>query len=121
MAYTTGIHIAIFYEVGVYKHWALFLDGDTDDKKLIVSITGSSPRCLFAIRKSNPRNDDKLAELIHMCDFPLWSADAIIQAAVDLPVHNQYPGHNSQEYVLEILEDLEDKGLIKGLGPTFIR
>lgn len=56
-----------------------------------------------------------------MCDVPLWRADAIIQAAVDLPVHNQYPGYNSQEYVLELLEDLEEKGLINDLDPTFIR
>lgn len=53
-----------------------------------------------------------------MCDVPLWRADAIIQAAVDLPVHNQYPGYNSQEYVLELLEDLEEKGLINDLYPA---
>ena len=30
------------------------------------------------------------------------------------PIHNQYPGYNCQDYVLELLDDLEGKGIVDG-------
>lgn len=38
--------------------------------------------------------------------------DAIKDAAQNAPIHNEYPGYNCQDYVLDLLDDLEEKGII---------
>lgn len=37
---------------------------------------------------------------------------SIVMAAESAPIYNEYPGYNCQDYVLELLSDLEAKGII---------
>lgn len=39
-------------------------------------------------------------------------ANAIEDAAENMTIHNEAPGYNCQDYVLELLDDLEERGFI---------
>jgi len=80
---------------------------------------GSSTNYRFEMRTStNPARDESetLSELIHLCDVPTAKITAIKEKAQELPIHNEYPGYNCQDYVLELLDELEEdeNGIING-------
>lgn len=109
-----GIYVAIFNEgvnQGIYKHWAIFIDGPT---KTILNALGSSTRYYFDMSTTDPRGSEDLIDLIHMWDVPVSAMESIRMAAENAPIHNEYPGYNCQDYVLELLDDLEGKGIIDG-------
>lgn len=120
MPSTVGLHVAIYKEdEGVYKHWGLFVDGPTQDQKLVFHIEGSSTRFRFDRKLSNARFSKRLLELICLCHVPVGKIGAIDQAAEGAAIHNEYPGYNCQDYVLELLSDLEQKGLIDGNDASY--
>lgn len=45
--------------------------------------------------------------------------DAIEEAAEQAPIHNEYPGYNCQDYILELLDDLEAKRIIDGKDVSY--
>lgn len=114
MSSTAGLHVAIYNDGGVYKHWSLFINGPTDAEQTILHIIGSSTRYRFQMRNSDSRKSASLSELIYLCDVSASKIDVIKEAAEKAPIHNQYPGYNCQDYVLELLDDLEAKRIIDG-------
>lgn len=114
MSSTAGLHVAIYNDGGVYKHWSLFINGPTDAEQIILHVMGSSTRYRFEMRTSDARKSASLSELIHLCDVPVSKIGSIKDAAGKAPIHNQYPGYNCQDYVLELLDDLETKNVIDG-------
>ena len=59
--------------------------------------------------------------MIHLCGVPISNIAAIDRAAEQAPIHNQYPGYNCQDYVLELLDDLEGRNLINGRDANYQR
>jgi hypothetical protein len=115
MSLTAGLYVAIYNESvnqGIYKRWAIFIDGP---RKTILNALGSSTRYYFDMSFSDPRTSPDLIELLHMWDIYVSEIPAIVQAAQNAPIHNQYPGYNCQDYVLELLGDLEQKGFVDGI------
>lgn len=112
MASTARLYVAIYDDGGVYKHWSLFIDGPTDDEKIILHIMGSSTRYRFDKRNSNARESASLVEMVYLCDVQNSKIDAITDAAENATIHNEFPGYNCQDYILELLDDLEEKGII---------
>lgn len=49
-----------------------------------------------------------------MCDVPISKVAAIKETAKNATIHNEFPGYNCQDYVLELLDDLEGKKIING-------
>ncbi|CAG8029917.1 unnamed protein product [Penicillium salamii] len=121
MTSTAGLYVAIYRDEGVYKHWGLFIDGPTENQRLVLHVEGSSTRFRFDRKFSNARSSQRLSELIHLCDVPISNIAAIDQAAEQAPIHNQYPGYNCQDYVLELLDDLETRRLINGMDAMYKR
>lgn len=114
MASTTRLCVAIYDDGGVYKHWSLFIDGPTDAEQTIVHIMGSSTNYRFDKRESNARKSAALSELIYLCDVPNSKTTMIIEVAEKAPIHNEFPGYNCQDYVLDLLDDLEGRRIING-------
>ncbi|GJP97641.1 hypothetical protein CBS147343_6682 [Aspergillus niger] len=113
MPQTSGLHVAIFQNHdGVYKHWGLFLDGPTKLEKTVFQIMGSSTRYYFEKLNSDARESADLLGLVHLCDVANSHANAIEDAAENMTIHNEAPGYNCQDYVLELLDDLEERGFI---------
>lgn len=119
MTSTVGLYVAIYKDEGVYKHWGLFIDGPTENQQIVLHVEGSSTRFRFDRKFSNPRYSTKLYELIHLCSVPISNIAAIDQAAEQAPIHNQYPGYNCQDYVIELLNDLERRRLINGRDANY--
>ena len=88
------------------------MDGPTNTDKIVLQIMGSSTNYRFDPITSDPRESDTLEELIHLCDVPVSKINAIKDTARNAPIHNEYPGYNCQDYVLDLLDDLEEKGII---------
>lgn len=114
MSSTAGIHVAIYNDGGVYKHWSLFVNGPTDAEQTVLHIMGSSTNYRFEMRASDARKSATLSELIYLCDVPIAKVTSIKEAARQAPIHNEYPGYNCQDYVLDLLDDLEGKRIING-------
>ncbi|KAK2813227.1 hypothetical protein FQN50_000905 [Emmonsiellopsis sp. PD_5] len=114
MPSTAGLHVAIHNDGGVYKHWSLFIDGLTDAEKTILHIMGSSTRYRFEMRNSNAHKSVTLSEMVHLCDVDTSMISAVKDAAKSAVIHNEYAGYNCQDYVLELLDDLEEKKIIDG-------
>lgn len=116
MSTTAGLHVAIHEnDSGVYKHWSLFIDGPTDTEKIELNIKGSSTSYYFEMMESsNARESASLLELIHLYDADASTIGVIKDAGRNATIHNEYPGYNCQDYVLELLDELEAKGIIDG-------
>lgn len=109
-----GLYVAISEGEGVFKHWALFIDGPTNQERIVLQVEGSSTRFRFERKISNARTSSELLELIPLCDVPTANIAAIDHAAGEAPIHNEHPGYNCQDYVLELLDEIEARGLVDG-------
>lgn len=119
MPSTSGLHVAIYNDGGVYKHWSLFIDGPTDLEKTILHIMGSSTRYRFEMRNSNARNSASLLELVYLCHVDNSKVNAIKDAARNMTIHNEAPGYNCQDYILELLDELEEKNIVDRRNPSY--
>lgn len=112
MPSTSGLYVAIYEDEGVYKHWSFFFDGPTPEQKIIFQAMGSSTRYRFERLVSNAREAPELIELIHLCDVPSSGFKAIEKTARNTVIHNEFPGFNCQDYVLDLMENLEKEGIV---------
>lgn len=88
------------------------MDGPKDEEKIILHIMGSSTRYWFEMRISDAAASSKISEMVSLCTVPASKIGAIKEAARKAPIHNEYPGYNCQDYVLDLLDDLEAKGIV---------
>lgn len=119
MPSTAGIYVAIYDDGAIYKHWRLFIDGPGDSEKTILHIMGSSTNYRFEMRNSDARKSDGILELIHMCNVKVSDIPAIKEAGKNAVIHNEFPGYNCQDYVLELLDGLETRGIIDGANKEY--
>ncbi|KAM5432815.1 hypothetical protein MferCBS31731_007341 [Microsporum ferrugineum] len=106
------LSVALLADGIAYKHWCLFYEGPTKEEEFIFNIMGSSTRYRYEMQNSNPHDSETLVEMIHLCNVDTSQFDVIKQAAETAIIHNEYPGYNCQDYVLELLDDLEKRGCI---------
>lgn len=121
MSSTSELHIAIYNDGGVYKHWALFIDGPTDPEKIILNIMGSSTRYRFEMRNSNAREEAALLELVYLCHVDNSKINAITDVAQEITIHNEAPGYNCQDYILQLLDELEEKEVLDHGDTSYIQ
>jgi hypothetical protein len=119
MPSTATLHVAIFNDESVYKHWAFFVDGPTNAQKIILNAMGSSTRYYFEMTNTNARDSKILSELVYLCDVDASEIGRIIEAGKNAIIHNEFPGYNCQDYVLELLNDLESKRIIDGADANY--
>ncbi|GIK00058.1 hypothetical protein Aspvir_004073 [Aspergillus viridinutans] len=106
-----GIYVAIFKGGGIYKHWALFIDEPQADETLL-QVKGSDGRFRYEAEKRDARNSQSLVELVYLCDVDVAKANRIRDVARKIPVHNEISGWNCQDYVLDLLNALENDGVL---------
>ncbi|PWY80799.1 hypothetical protein BO94DRAFT_470732 [Aspergillus sclerotioniger CBS 115572] len=114
MSPTSKLYVAIYNAEGIYKHWNIFIDGPTAKEKIILQAMGSSTRYRFDESNYNARESPDLLLLVYLCHVQNSSFGAIRDAAREVVIHNEFPGYNCQDYVLELLDLLEKKGLVDG-------
>ncbi|KAJ6014861.1 hypothetical protein N7540_009452 [Penicillium herquei] len=87
------------------------------NRKLLLYVEGFSKNFRFDRQFADPRDSETFSELIHLCDVPVSHIAPIDQAAEEAEeaeVHNEFAGYNCQDYVLELLDDLEARKLLNG-------
>lgn len=109
-----GLYVAIYNDGGVFKHWSLFVDGPSAEEKVIFHIMGSSQRYRHESRQSNARQSASLLEMVPLCRIETSKLSDIEAAAQNTVIHNEAPGYNCQDYVLELLDTMEEEGIIDG-------
>ncbi|OJD16821.1 hypothetical protein AJ78_03064 [Emergomyces pasteurianus Ep9510] len=113
MPSTAGLNVAIYNDTGVYKHWLLFIDGPTEAEKFILQAMGSSGQYRFEMENLDAHKLLNLSEMVHLCDVDTSEISAITDAAkTAIVIRNEYPGYNCQDYVLDLLDGLEEKNII---------
>ncbi|KAJ5107477.1 hypothetical protein N7456_004152 [Penicillium angulare] len=118
---TAGIYVALYEDDGAYKHWRLFVDGPTQHEKKILQVMGSSQRYYLDPLNIDARDLPQLLEMIHICDVPTAKIESIEKAGAEAVVHNEFPGYNCQDYVLELLDELEARQIINGGDANYKR
>jgi hypothetical protein len=114
MPSTISLYVAIYNDGGVYKHWSLFLDGPKKADKRIFHVMGSDGNFRYDTKNTNARRSQSLLELVYLGEVKASDADRIEDIARRLPVQNNMSGWNCQDYVLDLLEALEEAGIIDG-------
>ncbi|KAL2371052.1 hypothetical protein RJZ57_004516 [Blastomyces gilchristii] len=107
MSSTTELYVAIFDDGGVYKHWGLFIDGPTDAEKILLQILGSSTRYRFEMEISNAH---KSATLLEPSTCVTWTIPK--SARLRTLRKMRLSTTNIRDYVLELLDVLEEKNII---------
>ncbi|KAK2846321.1 hypothetical protein FQN49_005845 [Arthroderma sp. PD_2] len=102
-----SIYAAIFDDGCVFKHWALFVDGPTPSTKLILNTMGSESRFRYEQRTANAREDETLLELHRICDIDASKVPDIAGIAEKVPIRNDIPSWNCQDFVFDVVNALE--------------
>lgn len=111
---TAGLYVTIHKGGGAYKHWRLHIEGPSERENIIYQIMGSSTRYRFETRQENCRQAEDLIEMIFLCDVDVGEIGTIEKLARAAVIHNEAPGYNCQDYVLELLDALEERRVVDG-------
>lgn len=112
---TTTLHVAIYDDIGIFKHWSLFIDGEDEADKTELQVMGSDGWFWFEEKKnSNARDSVTLFELFYLCEVDSTKVNTVKEIARNNPVRNEISGWNCREFVLDVLDDLESEAIIDG-------
>ncbi|PKX97317.1 uncharacterized protein P174DRAFT_501913 [Aspergillus novofumigatus IBT 16806] len=114
------VYVAISDDGGVYKHWALFIDEPGADETWL-NARGSDGRFRYETEKRDVRRDESPVELVYLCDVDVAKANMIRDVARKIPVHNEISGWNCQDYVLDLLDELEERKVIDSEDEVYRR
>ena len=112
MSSTVSIYVAIHDDGGVYKHWGIFIDEPQEAEKLLLHVKGSDGRFRYEPEMKDARRSRSLVELVYLCDVDVAKTSSIKTVASKVPVHNEIRGWNCQDYVLDLLDALEDGAIV---------
>ncbi|KAI1978738.1 hypothetical protein LOZ53_004337 [Ophidiomyces ophidiicola] len=95
--------------MGFFKHWNLFVDGE---EPIAFQALGSDKNFRFDARNLDTRNSRSVVEVLLICDVDASKYDAIKTTAENIPIRNDIPVWNCQDYVLDLLRKLVEEGII---------
>ena len=109
----------VFYRprYGNYRHWALYLQTDTEN--LIFEVTGSHPNFKRNVVKADPRNSQSLVNIIFMDTVSSGDIATVQNVARTTKVDNETVEWDCQEYVLDMLETLEQECVVDDDHETY--
>lgn len=103
-----------FYTSGLYsRHWAVYIEPPYDEDKTVMHATGMRGDLHVECRNSNARKSKSLLELMYLCQVPESQIEDIKDIAEGIPLKNEDPGWGCKNYVMDLLDALEDEGIIE--------
>ncbi|KAF3020005.1 hypothetical protein E8E15_007202 [Penicillium rubens] len=112
MASTVPLKVAIYENPGI-KHWSLFIDAADRDDKTTIQLLGAQQKYFCQVSaRSDSSISNSLIELCSLCEIDASKIDTVKNIAWDTPVRNEESDYSCQDFVLEILDRLEEKGII---------
>lgn len=102
------LYVAFFRPFfGNYQHWALYLDNE--EEQLIFEVTGEHPDFERNVQKSPPDLLDGFLHTLYVGVIDRNDIHAVTQVAETVFVDNETFEWDCQEYVLDILDRLEEE------------
>ncbi|CAG8935744.1 unnamed protein product [Penicillium salamii] len=120
MSSTIPLSVAIYDNPGIL-HWSLYIEADNDADKTIIQILGARQRYFPNIKKSDARDVSDLIEVLHLCRIDASKIEIAKNIAYDTPIRNDVADWSCQDYVLVVLDRLEDGLVIDGRDSDYIR
>ena len=116
MPSTIPLKVAIYENPGI-KHWSLFIDAADSDNKTIIHLLGARQKYFREVRtRSDAAVSNSLIELCSVCEMDASKLETVKNIAWETPVRNEESNYSCQDFVLEVLERLEDEGIIIDRG-----
>jgi hypothetical protein len=112
MSSTVPIYVAISIGDGVYKHWGVFIDAPQEKDKTFLQVAGSDGRFRYELETRDVQRSERLVELLPLYDVDVAEINPIKTVASQITVHNEIRGWNCQDYVLDLLEALENEAIV---------
>ncbi|OJJ45205.1 hypothetical protein ASPZODRAFT_143853 [Penicilliopsis zonata CBS 506.65] len=112
MRLTSPLRLAIYNGVE-YKHWSLFIDGRAKSQKIILHMIYCSG-WKFEERNLDASKSGKLNKMMDLCDVYNSQVNEIVDIAQDIIIPDTLGHYNCQDYILDLLDALEEKGVIDG-------
>ena len=102
------LYVAFFRpEYGNYQHWGLFLDDD--EEQLMFEVAGVHPTFERNIEKQPPEKLEGFLQRVYVAVISKTDIETVKQVAETVPVDNETVEWDCQEYVLDMLDRLEDE------------
>ncbi|CAK42517.1 hypothetical protein AlacWU_02471 [Aspergillus niger] len=117
---TCYLYVIIVPGDGELKHWILCIDAPTWTEKPMVHLVGSPTYYRVEARFLTRNDERRIIKRVNLCDIPNAQNvyDDIIDAGEWAEIDNQDPSYNSQIYILELLDDLEHRGIVSMNDPS---
>lgn len=104
--------IAIYDNPGI-KHWSLFIDAEDKASKTIIHLLGARQRYFREVRTpSDARISNSLIKLCTLCEIDATKIDTVKNIAWNTPIRNEESDYSCQDFVLDVLERLEDEDIV---------
>ncbi|KAJ5688702.1 hypothetical protein N7462_003094 [Penicillium macrosclerotiorum] len=116
---TIPIYVAILPGEGAFNHWGLFIDGTTDQDKALLQVKGSDGQFKYEPETRDARQSEGLIELFYLCHVGVIKVEEIKAAADQATIYNDIPGWNCQDYVIDLLEELQEKAIMGNQNQDF--
>ncbi|KAG5208239.1 hypothetical protein GTR04_5783 [Trichophyton interdigitale] len=121
MAPTTPLMVAISDNPGI-KHWSLFIDTEQKPDKTIIHLLGARQRYFRDVRiRSDVRESTSLVELCPICEIDTYKVEAVKNIAWDTPVRNEEADYSCQDFIIDVLEKLEQANIVNAEDPDYQR
>lgn len=96
----------------MFKHWSLFIEGEQDADKFLLHAVGSKGRFRFEERNANARQSHSISDVFQLCDVDTSLVGRVKEIARAVPIRNNVEVWNCQDYVLDLLELLEEANVV---------
>lgn len=104
--------MAIFNPRGpFFKHWAVFIDTDNDEDKIIFHAMGGQNNFRFESRNSDARESKSLSEMVELCRLNAEQVERTKEIAESVTIRNDVDVWNCQDYVIDLPRLLENEGI----------
>lgn len=107
----TNVYVSIQHDPPFFKHWAMFVDMPDTTRKRVFNAMGSEGRRRYESYTSIPQGPEYI-ELFHIFDIDESKAGEIERYADAIPIRNEVKAWNCQDYVMDLLGELEKAGLV---------
>ncbi|KAJ5109277.1 hypothetical protein N7456_005952 [Penicillium angulare] len=120
MATMIPVSVATYKNPGIL-HWSLFIETEGVDKT-IIQVLGARQKYFPDIRRApDARISDSLIELLPLCRIDASKIEVLKNIAYDTPIRNDLTDWSCQDYVLAVLDRLEEASIINTMDGNYIR
>jgi hypothetical protein len=96
-----------------YKHWAIFVEDEQNaSKSFICHVMGFSRNFRYEQKRRNAYESNKMIEMIQVSHVHRDDLKSLRSVAMAVPIKNEDPTWNCQDFVLQLLEALVVEELI---------